>query len=58
MILSKTIVLYKIMNNFIIIYYFLISFKLNEGDKIFIPKNTYHRIIKGQGDLVVNIKEK
>jgi quercetin dioxygenase-like cupin family protein len=35
-----------------------LPFKLNEGDKIFIPKNTYHRIIKGNGDLVIKIEEK
>jgi quercetin dioxygenase-like cupin family protein len=35
-----------------------LPFIMNEGDMIFIPKNTYHRIIKGHGDLVVNIKEK
>lgn len=26
---------------------------LIESEKFFIPKNTYHRIIKGNGDLVV-----
>lgn len=25
--------------------------------KIFIPKNTYHRIIKGSGDLTVRVKK-
>lgn len=35
-----------------------LPFLMKEGDIIFIPKNTYHRIIKGKGDLVVNIKEK
>lgn len=24
-------------------------------DKIFIPKNTYHRVIKGDGDLIVKV---
>jgi hypothetical protein len=28
---------------------------LIESEKFFIPKNTYHRIIKGNGDLIVNI---
>tara|TARA_A100001201_G_scaffold143007_1_gene142970 strand:- start:959 stop:1588 length:630 start_codon:yes stop_codon:yes gene_type:complete len=28
-----------------------------EGDKIYIPKYTYHRIIKGRGDLVVEIEK-
>ena len=32
-------------------------FKLNEGDKIFIPKNTYHRIIKGNSNLKIKIEE-
>lgn len=35
-----------------------LPFIMNEGDMIFIPKNTYHRIIKGHGDLIVNITEK
>lgn len=30
---------------------------LEEGQTIFIPKGVYHRIIKGQGDLIVKIKE-
>lgn len=30
---------------------------LNEGDVINIPKNTYHRILKGSGDLKIKIKE-
>lgn len=30
---------------------------LNEGDVINIPKNTYHRILKGTGDLKIKIKE-
>jgi mannose-6-phosphate isomerase class I len=30
---------------------------LQEGDKLFIPKEHYHRIIKGNGDLVVEITE-
>ena len=36
----------------------VLPFKLNEGDKIFIPKNTYHRIIKGNGDLIIKIEER
>lgn len=31
--------------------------KLTEGDTLFIPKGVYHRIIKGNGDLIVKIKE-
>jgi len=30
---------------------------MNPGDQFFIPKNTYHRVIKGTGQLVVDIKE-
>lgn len=30
---------------------------LTTGSKIFIPKNTYHRLIKGQGNLVITINE-
>jgi quercetin dioxygenase-like cupin family protein len=30
---------------------------LKEGDIIFIPKETYHRIIKGSSNLLINIKE-
>lgn len=30
---------------------------LKEGDKIFIPKGVYHRVIKGYGDLKIKIKE-
>jgi len=30
---------------------------LKEGDTIFIPKGKYHRVIKGKGNLVVEIKE-
>ena len=30
---------------------------LKEGQTIFIPKDVYHRVIKGQGDLIVKIKE-
>jgi len=30
---------------------------LKEGQTIFIPKGVYHRVIKGQGDLIVKIKE-
>lgn len=31
---------------------------LKEGDIIFIPKETYHRIIKGSSNLLINIIEK
>lgn len=31
--------------------------KLNSGDKIFIPKFAWHRVIKGDGDLKVSIEE-
>ena len=31
--------------------------ELKEGDNVFIPKNTYHRIHKGSGNLVVKINE-
>jgi quercetin dioxygenase-like cupin family protein len=31
---------------------------LKEGDIIFIPKETYHRIIKGSSNLLINITEK
>lgn len=31
--------------------------KMNVGDKIFIPKFVWHRVIKGKGDLVVSIEE-
>ena len=31
--------------------------KLSEGDMVYIPKNTYHRIHKGEGKLVVKINE-
>jgi quercetin dioxygenase-like cupin family protein len=30
---------------------------LNEGDTLFIPKGVYHRVIKGNGKLVILIKE-
>jgi quercetin dioxygenase-like cupin family protein len=30
---------------------------LKKGDTIFIPKETYHRIIKGSSNLLINIKE-
>jgi quercetin dioxygenase-like cupin family protein len=30
---------------------------LKKGDIIFIPKETYHRIIKGSSNLLINIKE-
>lgn len=30
---------------------------LNEGDVIQIPKNTYHRIMRGNGNLKITIKE-
>jgi quercetin dioxygenase-like cupin family protein len=31
--------------------------ELKKGDCIFIPKQTYHRIIKGTTDLVIHIQE-
>ena len=31
--------------------------QLKEGQTVFIPKGVYHRVIKGKGDLVVEIKE-
>lgn len=30
---------------------------LKEGEEIFIPKKVYHRVIKGSGDFIVEIKE-
>jgi quercetin dioxygenase-like cupin family protein len=30
---------------------------LKEGNVVNIPKNTYHRILRGQGDLKIRIKE-
>ena len=29
--------------------------KMKKGDKIFIPKGEYHRVIKGDGDLVIRV---
>ena len=29
---------------------------LNEGDEIFIPKETFHRVIKGEGDLKIKVE--
>jgi len=34
-----------------------IPFELNSGDTIIIPKETFHRILKGSGDLVIEIEE-
>jgi len=31
--------------------------ELKNGDYFFVPNNTYHRIIKGNGDLIVSIIE-
>lgn len=31
--------------------------ELNSGDFFYIPKNIYHRVLKGNGDLVINIIE-
>jgi hypothetical protein len=31
--------------------------KINVGDKFFIPKFAWHRVIKGNGDLVISIEE-
>lgn len=35
-----------------------LPFILKDNDVIFIPKNTYHRIIKGNGILKLKIEEK
>ena len=29
---------------------------LNEGDKIFIPKDTFHRVIKGNGEFKIKVE--
>jgi len=29
--------------------------EMKKGDKIFIPKGEYHRVIKGDGDLVIRV---
>jgi quercetin dioxygenase-like cupin family protein len=34
-----------------------LPFELKAGSKVFIPKDTWHRIIKGSEDLVLNIKK-
>ena len=34
-----------------------IPFELKRGDILEIKKNTYHRVIKGKGDLVIKITE-
>lgn len=34
-----------------------LPFELNKGDLVKIPKESYHRVIKGQGDLVIEINE-
>lgn len=34
-----------------------IPFELKRGDVLEIKKNTYHRVIKGKGDLVIKITE-
>lgn len=34
-----------------------LPFTLKKGDVLEIKKNTYHRVIKGEGDLVIKIKE-
>jgi quercetin dioxygenase-like cupin family protein len=34
-----------------------LPFEIKSGDIIVIPKESYHRVIKGQGDLVIEIKE-
>lgn len=31
--------------------------EMKSGDEIFIPKETFHRTIKGTGDLLIKIKE-
>jgi len=30
--------------------------ELNEGDEIFIPKDTFHRVIKGIGEFKIKVK--
>ena len=30
---------------------------MNEGDKFWIPRDEWHRLIKGNGDLVIKIRE-
>jgi len=30
---------------------------LKEGDRISIPSEVYHRVIRGSGDLIIKIKE-
>jgi len=32
-------------------------FELSEGSSYIIPKYTYHRVIKGNNNLILNIKE-
>lgn len=34
-----------------------LPFKMIKGDIIKIPKESYHRVIKGKGDLVIKINE-
>lgn len=34
-----------------------LPFELKPGSTLFIKKNSYHRIIKGDGDFVIKIKE-
>ena len=34
-----------------------LPFELKRGDKLEIQKETYHRVIKGKGDLVIKITE-
>lgn len=35
----------------------LMPFELSEGSSYIIPKYTYHRVIKGNNNLILNIKE-
>lgn len=34
-----------------------LPFTLKKGDTIFIAKETYHRVLKGSSNLLINIKE-
>jgi hypothetical protein len=33
----------------------ILPLEMKKGDKIFIPKGEYHRVIKGNGDLVIKV---
>lgn len=34
-----------------------LPFELKKGNTLFIKKNSYHRIIKGDGDFIIKIRE-